>query len=236
MPKSAIVLAAGLGTRMRPLTDQRPKALVEVMGRPLIDYAFDRLAVADASPVVVNIHHFADQIEAHLAVRKQPRVILSDERAQLLGTGGGIAKALPALGGAPFFLLNSDSLWLEKTSNLLRLAQAFDEKRMDALLLLATVETTVGYDGNGDYFMDAAGKLRRHVGAGKAPFIYAGAAILAPALFNGAPKGAFALMPYFDRAQKNGRLFGLQLEGLFLHVGTPAALAAAEKAIRRAGA
>ena len=232
-PRGAVVLAAGLGTRMQPLTDGRPKALVEVMGRPLIDYAFERLQAADIGPVVVNVHHFADQIEAHLASRDQPKVIFSDERAELLGTGGGIAKALSRLGRAPFYLLNSDSLWLEKTSNLLRLREAFDPARMDALLLLTTPAYTVGYDGNGDYFMDVQGKLRRQLASGeKAPFIYAGAAILSPALFEGAPQGAFALTPLFDRAQEQGKLFGLALEGLFLHVGTPAAVAAAEDAIR----
>src|SRR5438477_7994602 len=153
-PKTAIVLAAGLGTRMRPLTDRWPKALVKVSGRPLIDHALDRLAAADVSSVVVNLHHFADQLETHLASRKRPRVIFSDERKQILGTGGGIAKALLQLGAAPFFLLNSDSMWLEgATPNLARLARAFDPGRMDTLLLLSPAAATVGYDGNGDYFM-----------------------------------------------------------------------------------
>ncbi len=236
-PKTAIVLAAGLGMRMRPLTDRRPKALVEVMGRPLIDHVLDRLAAADVSPVIVNLHHFADQIEAHLASRKRPKLIFSDEREQLLGTGGGIAKALSQLGAAPFFLLNSDSLWLEgKTSNLARLGRAFDAGQMDALLLLAAAATTIGYDGSGDYFMDARGALRRQAGNEKAPLIYAGAAVLSPKLFEGAPDGVFPLTPLFDRAQGKGRLFGLALEGSFLHVGTPEAVAAAEKAIRRARA
>ncbi|HXM31713.1 MAG TPA: nucleotidyltransferase family protein [Xanthobacteraceae bacterium] len=234
-PKAAIVLAAGLGTRMRPLTDRRPKALVEIMGRPLIDHVLDRLKAADVSTAVVNLHHFADQIEAHLASRKRPKVIFSDEREKLLGTGGGIAKTLSQLGAAPFFLLNSDSLWLEgKTSNLERLDHAFDVGRMDALLLLASAATTIGYDGSGDYFMDARGTLRRRLGAEKAPFIYAGAAILSPKLFEGAPNGVFPLTPLFDRAQEKGRLFGLALEGQFLHVGTPETVAAAEEAIRRA--
>jgi MurNAc alpha-1-phosphate uridylyltransferase len=236
-PKTAIVLAAGLGTRMRPLTDTRPKALVEVMGRPLIDHVLDRLAAADVGLAIVNLHHFADQFEAHLASRKRPKVIFSDEREQLLGTGGGVAKALSQLGAAPFFLLNSDSLWLEgATSNLARLGRAFDAGQMDALLLLAAAATTIGYDGSGDYFMDARGVLRRRLGAEKAPFIYAGAAILSPKLFEGAPDGVFPLTPLFDCAQERGRLFGLVLEGTFLHVGTPEAVSAAEEAIRRARA
>jgi N-acetyl-alpha-D-muramate 1-phosphate uridylyltransferase len=236
-PKTAIVLAAGLGARMRPLTDRRPKALVEVMGRPLIDYALDRLAAADISTAVVNLHHFADQLEAHLASRTRPKVIFSDEREQLLSTGGGVAKALSQLEAAPFFLLNSDSLWLEgKTSNLARLGHAFDAGRMDALLLLAPAATTIGYDGSGDYFMDAHCTLRRRLGAEIAPFIYAGAAILSPKLFEDASDGIFPLTPLFDRAQEKGRLFGLALEGQFLHVGTPEAVSAAEEAIRRARA
>jgi N-acetyl-alpha-D-muramate 1-phosphate uridylyltransferase len=236
-PKTAIVLAAGLGMRMRPFTDIRPKALVEVMGRPLIDHVLDRLAAADVSLAIVNLHHFADQIEAHLASRKQPKVIFSDEREKLLGTGGGVAKAHSQLGKAPFFLLNSDSLWLEgKTSNLARLGRAFDAGQMDALLLLAPATTTIGYDGNGDYFMDARGALRRQAGKEKAPFVYAGAAILSPSLFAGAPSGVFPLTPLFDRAQEKGRLFGLVLEGAFLHVGTPEAVSTAEEAIRRARA
>jgi N-acetyl-alpha-D-muramate 1-phosphate uridylyltransferase len=237
IPKTAIVLAAGLGTRMRPLTDRRPKALVEVMGRPLIDHVLDRLEAADVTTAIVNLHHFADLIETHLASRKRPRVIFSDEREKLLGTGGGIAKALSVLGATSFFLLNSDSLWLEgKTSNLARLGRAFDAGRMDALLLLAPVATTIGYDGNGDYFMDAHGALRRQAAGEKALFIYAGAAILSPKLFDGAPAGDFALTHLFDRAQQRGRLFGLALEGRFLHVGTPEAVSAAEEAIHRARA
>jgi len=160
----AIVLAAGLGTRMRPLTDARPKALVRVMGRPLIDYALDRLADAGVGSAVVNVHHFAEQLQAHLAARRQPQVIISDERGELLGTGGGIAKALPLLGEAPFFLLNSDSLWLETgDSNLARLGRAFNAGRMDALLLLASAAATTGYDERGDYFMSADGALRCRV-------------------------------------------------------------------------
>ena len=233
----AIVLAAGLGTRMRPLTDARPKALVRVMGRPLIDYALDRLADAGVGSAVVNVHHFAEQLQAHLAARRQPQVIVSDERGELLGTGGGIARALPLLGEAPFFLLNSDSLWLETgDSNLARLGRAFNAGRMDALLLLASAAATTGYDERGDYFLSADGALRRRSGAEAAPFVYAGAAVLSPALFKDAPGGAFPLTSLFDRAETARRLCGLLLEGLFLHVGTPEAVAAAEKAIRRADA
>jgi MurNAc alpha-1-phosphate uridylyltransferase len=232
-----MVLAAGLGTRMRPLTDDRPKALVEVMGRPLIDHVLDRLAAAGVDFAIVNLHHFADRLERHLAARSRPRVIIADERKQLLGTGGGIAKALPQLGNAPFFLVNSDSLWLEKgASNLARLDGAFDPARMDALLLLASTSAATGYDERGDYFAMPDGTLQRRTTEQEAPFIYAGAAVLSPALFKGAPEGAFALTPFFDQAQRRQRLHGLILDGMFLHVGTPEAVVAAEKAIRHAGA
>src|SRR5262249_48994773 len=208
---------------------------VEVMGRPLIDHALDRLAAAGVSPAVVNLHHFADQLQAHLTRRGAPKIIISDERKELLNTGGGIARALLQLGEAPFFLLNSDSFWVEgNASNLTRLADRFDAKRMDALLLLAPIAAAIGYEGNGDYFLEQEGCTRRRLGGDKAPFIYAGAAILSPALFRGAPNGAFPLTPLFDRAERAGRLCGLALEGLFLHVGTPAAIAAAEEAIRAA--
>jgi MurNAc alpha-1-phosphate uridylyltransferase len=226
-----MVLAAGIGNRMRPLTNSRPKPLVEVAGRALIDHNLDRLAAAKIATAVVNLHHFADLLEAHLRKRTAPKIEFSDERALLLDTGGGIAKALPLLGTAPFFLVNSDSLWLEKVSNLARLGDAFNPARMDAMLLLAAPENTVGYEGRGDYFGDETGLLRRRATDEHAPLTYAGGALLSPALFERTPKGAFPLLPLFDRAQAKGRLFGLELEGLFLHVGTPAAIPLAEDAI-----
>ncbi len=231
-PKIAMVLAAGIGKRMRPLTDARPKPLVEVAGRALIDHNLDRLASAGVSTAVVNLHHFADMLEAHLKTRTAPTIAFSDERSLLLDTGGGIAKALPLLGDAPFYLVNSDSLWLEKNSNLARLARAFDPARMDALLLLARAENTVGYEGRGDYFPGNDGLFRRRAPEETAPLTYAGGAILSPALFAGAPEDAFPLLPLFDRAQAKGRLSGIELDGHFLHVGTPEAIPLAEAAIR----
>lgn len=231
-PRTAMVLAAGIGQRMRPLTDDRPKPLVEVAGRALIDHNLDRLASENVATAVVNLHHFADKLEAHLKSRVSPKIVFSDERAMLLNTGGGIAKALPLLGDAPFFLVNSDSLWLEKNSNLARLARMFDASKMDALLLLAKAENTAGYEGKGDYFLENSGHLRRLAAQEAAPFTYAGGALLSPELFTDAPAGAFPLLPLFDRAQASGRLFGLELDGLFLHVGTPAAIKLAENAIR----
>ena len=232
MPKSAIVLAAGLGTRMRPYNGHMPKPLVTVGGRSLIDYGLDRLAEAGVERAVVNVHHLADAVEQHLASRKRPRIIISDERGSLLGTGGGIAKALPQLGDAPFFLVNSDTLWLDGVKpNCARLAASFDESAMDALLLLAPSVGSLGYQGRGDYSMLPDGRLRRRGEHEVAPFIYAGAALLSPALFADAPQGTFALTHLFDRAATAGRLFGLRLDGIWMHVGTPDAVAAAEAAL-----
>jgi MurNAc alpha-1-phosphate uridylyltransferase len=234
-PRIAMVLAAGIGNRMRPLTDTKPKPLVEVAGRTLIERNLDRLAAANVSAAIVNLHHFADMLEAHLKKCTKPVIVFSNEREALLDTGGGIAKALPLLGDAPFFLANSDSLWLEENSNFMRLAREFDPQRMDALLLLARAENTVGYEGRGDYFLEAGGFLRRRSPQESAPFTYAGGAILSPALFKDAPMGAFPLLKLFDHAQASGRLFGLELEGRFLHVGTPAAIPLAEEALRAHG-
>ena len=232
MPKSAIVLAAGLGTRMRPYNGHIPKPLVEVGGKSLIDYGLDRLADAGVERAVVNVHHLADAVERHLSTRRKPHIVISDERGGLLGTGGGIVKALPQLGDAPFFLVNSDTLWLDGVKpNFTRLAENFDARTMDALLLLAPTAGSVGYSGRGDYAMLPDGRLRRRAEQELVPFIYAGAAILSPALFAAAPAGAFPLTLPFDRAGEKGRLFGLRLEGVWMHVGTPEAVAAAEAAL-----
>ena len=234
-PNRAIVLAAGLGTRMRPYNGHVPKPLVQIGGKSLIDYSLDRLADAGVERVVVNVHHLADAVERHLASRKRPQIVISDERAELLGTGGGIAKAMPQLGDAPFFLVNSDTVWLDGVKpNFARLADAFDPATMDALLLLAPTAESIGYGGRGDFAMLPDGRLRRRGEREVVPFVYAGAAILSPALFAGAPAGAFPLTPLFDRAGAKDRLFGLRLEGLWMHVGTPEAVAAAEAALAAA--
>ncbi len=232
MPKSAIVLAAGLGTRMRPYNGHIPKPLVAVGGKSLIDYGLDRLADAGVERAVVNVHHLAEAVERHLASRQKPRIVISDERGELLGTGGGIAKALLLLGDEPFFLVNSDTLWLDGVKpNFARLAEVFDAERMDVLLLLAPTAGSLGYEGRGDYTMLADSRLRRRGEQEVVPYIYAGAAILSPALFAGAPAGAFPLTLLFNRAGETGRLFGLRLEGVWMHVGTPEAVAAAEAAL-----
>ncbi len=231
----AMVLAAGLGTRMRPLTDTLPKPLVEVAGAPLIDHVLTRVAQAGIPEAVVNVHHHADLLEAHLRQRQgPPRIQISDERGMLLETGGGVLKALPELGAGPFIAINADTIWVEGfRPNLVRLADRFDPQEMDALLLLAASALSVGYDGLGDFVMDAAGRLTRRGERLVAPFVYAGACVLKPSLFEGMAQGAFSLNRVFDKAAEEGRLFGLRLEGVWMHVGTPDAIALAEEAIAR---
>jgi MurNAc alpha-1-phosphate uridylyltransferase len=227
-----MVLAAGLGTRMRPLTDRIPKPLVKVSGRPLLDHVLDRLDAAGVETAVINVHYLPDTIIGHLKGRTKPQIVISDERDAILGTGGGVVRAMPQLGNAPFFHLNSDTLWIEGARpNLDRLAEAFDPQSMDALLLLAPTATSIGYDGRGDFAMAPDGRLRRRAERDVVPFVFAGAAILTPALFKDAPEGEFALTELFRRAEEQGRLYGLRLEGAWMHVGTPQAIGEAESAI-----
>jgi len=231
-PETAMILAAGLGERMRPLTDKKPKPLIDVAGKPLIGHVLDKLQDAGVAEAVINVHYLADLIEERLGSRKQPRVIFSDERRQLLNTGGGIVKALPRLGAGPFYLVNSDSIWIDGVrQNLLRLAENFDPARMDALLLLAPSATSIGYSGRGDFAMTPDGRLRARAEREVVPFVYSGVAILSPALFKNAPEGAFSLTKLFDRASEAERLYGLRLDGVWMHVGTPDAIALAEDAI-----
>lgn len=231
-PKRAMVLAAGLGTRMRAFNGRIPKPLVKVGGKALIDYVLDRLAEQGVECAVVNVHHLADQIERHLAQRQHPQIVISDERNELLGTGGGVVKALPKLGAEPFFHVNSDTIWIDGVKpNLGRLAAAFNPARMDALLLLAPAASSIGYSGRGDFLMASDGRLARRGEREVVPFVYAGAAILTPAFFTAAPHGTFSMSPLFERAAEAGRLCGLRLEGVWMHVGTPEAVQAAEKAI-----
>jgi MurNAc alpha-1-phosphate uridylyltransferase len=226
-----MVLAAGFGTRMRPLTDRMPKPLVPVAGRALLDHVLDKLAEAGVTDAVVNVHYLPDQIIDHTATRTKPRVTISDERDAVLGTGGGVVKALPLLGDAPFYHLNADTLWIDGAQpNLARLADAFDPARMDILLLMAPTADSIGYSGSGDYAMLPDGTLRRRKEREVVPFVYAGVAILSPTIFAGSPAGEFALTKLFDRASEQGRLFGLRLDGLWMHVGTPDAVQAAEQA------
>ncbi|MCA1299852.1 nucleotidyltransferase family protein [Stappia indica] len=232
-PRNAMILAAGMGKRMRPVTATTPKPLIHVGGKALIDRAMDKLEAVGVESCVVNVHYLADLVEVHVSRRARPPVKISDERDQLLETGGGIARALPLLGEEPFFLLNSDSTWIEGvTPNLELMARSWDPERMDALLLISEYVDSVGYDGRGDFRMDVDGRLERRAERTVAPFAYAGAAILHPRLFEAAPEGAFSLNVLFDVAIERGSLYGVRMEGLWLHVGTPPAIEAAEKAIR----
>ena len=227
--EAAMVLSAGLGTRMRPLTEAVPKPLVAVAGKPLIDHVLDRLAGAGIGHAIINVHHLADQLVAHLARRTIPRVSISDEREHLLDSGGGVVKALPRLGPGPFLIHNCDSIWTEgEASNLAKLAGCWNETTMDCLLLLAPAAASLGYQGRGDFALEASGRIRRRGADATVPYAFAGVSLAHPRLFDGAPTGAFSLNRPWDAAIARGRAFGIVLEGQWMHVGDPAAVAAAE--------
>lgn len=233
-PTRAMVLAAGLGVRMRPLTNDRPKPMVPLAGRPLIDHVLDRLAAAGIATAVVNLHYKPGVLRAHLAKRKRPHVVFSDETDALLDTGGGVAKALSLLAGGPFLIHNSDTVWTEGIgANLTRLIEAWDPARMDSLLLLAPTVRSLGYDGRGDFAMDTLGHLRRRQPKEVVPYAFAGVSIATAKLFDGAPAGAFSLNLLWDRAIAANRLFGVRMDGTWMHVGDPAALAVAEAHLAR---
>ncbi|MCC7271311.1 MAG: nucleotidyltransferase family protein [Alphaproteobacteria bacterium] len=230
----AMVLAAGLGSRLRPLTDSLPKPLVMVAGETLIDRILDRLVEAGVEEVTVNLHHRADQLAGHLARRQRPRIALSREDA-LLETGGGVRKALPHFGDAPFFVVNGDVLWRNgRRSALERLASGWDAGTMDAILLLQRTVTAVGYDGNGDFMLSQDGRIRRPDPGEIPPYVYAGVQILHPRLFAGTPEGPFSLNRLYDRAAAAGRLGGIVHDGEWYHIGTPEALREAEDILGRA--
>lgn len=234
MPDTAMVFAAGLGTRMRPITNSLPKPLVKVGGKALIDHVLDEFAAAGVARAIVNVHWLPDQIENHLAGRVAPRVIVSDERPLLLDQGGGIRKVLPLLGDRPFFVANTDAFWTGRAGfNLRRLAAAWDPDRMDVLLLLAATRGGVGVDWDGDFHMDAQGRLTKRREPEFAPFVYSGIGILKPGLFAGETREVFRLAPTFFTAAEQGRLFGVPLEGTWMHVGTPEAIGEAERALTR---
>jgi MurNAc alpha-1-phosphate uridylyltransferase len=228
--KTAMVLAAGLGRRMRPLTADRPKPLVEVGGRMLIDRVLDRLAAGGVRRAVVNVHYMGDQIIEATRSRTAPQIIISEERDELLDTGGGVLKALPSLGDEAFIVHNSDSIWVEGVDdNLARLNRYWDPAAMDCLMLLAMTRTSTGYDARGDFTMSSEGVVERRGEHEMAPFAYTGVSIMHPRLFVDAPEGAFSLNRLWDRAIANGRLYGLRLEGRWMHVGSPLGLAQAEE-------
>lgn len=232
IPDTAMVLAAGLGSRMRPLTDTLPKALVAVGGRPLIDRTLERFEEIGVKRVVINLHHKGGLLRSHLADRRRPALLFSDEGERLLDTGGGVAKALPLLGPAPFYVANGDALWFDAFGNALRrMAGLFEPAEMDALLLLNPTVGAVGYRGLGDFVMLADGHLERRQQNRTAPFVFTGVQLLAPDLFADCPAGAFSLNRLYDRAAGAGRLFGLRHHGDFMAIDTPEALAEAEAAL-----
>lgn len=230
-PRTAMILSAGLGTRMRHLTANTPKPLVQVAGKPLIDHVLERLEAAGIERAVVNVHHFADQLQRHLVTRKGVAVTISDERDVLLDSGGGVRKALAdgLLGPDPFVIHNCDSIWTEGAgTNLDRLLATWNEDAMDCLLLLSSTADSLGFHGRGDFALDPVGRLRRPAEREVVPFAFAGVSIMHPRLLDGAPEGPFSLNRPWDRAIERGRAFGVRLEGHWMHVGDPDAVAAAE--------
>jgi MurNAc alpha-1-phosphate uridylyltransferase len=228
MIKTAMVMAAGHGTRMRPLTNDRSKAMVEVGGRPLIDHMLDRLDAAGVERAIVNVHAFADQLEAHLKARTTgPEIIISCERDQLLETGGGLVKALPLLGADPILICNIDAVWIEFSPVLTTLINAWDPEEMDNLLLLAPKPRTLGYPGLGDFDMDRDGRLSWKQGE-KAFWVYAGVEIFTPACAVGYPEEKFSRTKIWQKSIDRGRVFGLPIPGYWMHVGDPETLKAAE--------
>ncbi len=228
--KTAMVLAAGLGTRMRPLTDHRPKALVEVGGKALIDHVLDRLAEAGVETAIVNVHHFAEQMEEHLAGRRHPTVVISDERAALLDSGGGIKAARAVLGDDPIFIANIDSLWIGgSTPPLEQMKAAWDPERMDMLLLLVPKGQGIGFEGPRGFFIDDDGRITHSADdANPAPLANIGFQIMKPGLLDQEPDGAFSILPVWWRLQKAGRIFGVVMDAFWMHVGDPAARDEAE--------
>lgn len=231
--ESAMVMAAGIGKRMRPLTATRPKPLVRVAGKPLIDHSLDRIEAAGIPHVVVNVHYLADALEAHLAAQKRPfSIAVSDERGELLETGGGMVKALPQLRGDPILIVNSDNIWTDgPQDSILNLARHWDGERMDALLLVVRQASAAGHSGRGDFHMDPSGQLSRRKPGRVAPFVYTGVQLISPRLLEDAPDGAFSTNILWDRAIAAGRLYGLSHMGQWFEVGTPTAIAPTEMAL-----
>lgn len=220
MITQAMVLAAGEGRRLRPLTDHTPKPLIPVGGKTMLDHALDQLAIVGVKRCVVNTHHLADQIQEHVKNRTSPRVIISHETT-LLGTGGGLVKALPHFGGEPFFVLNADIWWRDTShSSLLHLTQFWDSSKMDALLLLVPVENALGYTGVGDYFLTLKGHASYRQNQPTAPYIFSGIRIIHPRLLAGQEIHPFSIVPLFHKAEEQGRLFGLAYDGGWGDIGT----------------
>ena len=228
-----MVMAAGLGKRMRPLTATRPKPLVEVAGKALLDHVLDRLKTAGVRKVVVNVHYLADAVEAHLASRQHGlEVIISDERSLLLETGGGLVKAAPLIDCDPFLALNSDNLWIDGPADTLKLlASQWDDSKMDALLLLVPLARALNHQGMGDFHMDGTGRLRRRERSHVAPFVFTGIQIVSKRLLRDPPEGPFSTNLLWDRAIEEGSCFGAVHQGLWFDVGTPQCIQLTETAL-----
>ena len=234
MPSTAMVFAAGLGTRMRPITDSLPKPLIKVGGRALLDHCLDRFSEAGVERAIVNVHYLPDMIIHHLRDRKRPQIIISDERSKLLDQGGGIRKVMKELGDQPFFVCNTDAFWIEgPLNNLQRLADAWNPAIMDILLLVASTPHSIGVDWPGDFMMDTSGLLTKRTEQEVAPFVYSGIGIVKPELFENETREVFGLAQYFFTAAQQGRLYGQRLDGQWLHVGKPGTIAEAEAALSR---
>jgi len=233
IPKTAMVFAAGLGKRLRPLTDTTPKPLLNVAGRTILDRILDRMVAAGIRKAVVNTHYLADQVEAQLAHRDKPEIVVSREPS-LLETGGGVKNALPLLGPAPFYVVNGDVLWLDGARDtLIRLGRNMDESAMEGLLLLNPVVNAGDYRGQGDFFLDQLGHIRRRVACQVAPFVFTGIQILHPRLFDKTPDGPFSLNLLYDRAIESNRLYGIVHDGEWFHLGAQAGLVRAESELGR---
>ena len=231
-----MTLAAGFGKRMRPLTNDRPKPMVELDGKPMIDHVLARLASAGIERTIVNLHYQADVLEQYLTLRnEEPAILFSNERDEILDTGGGIKRALALIGDQPFLLHNSDSVWIEtNTNNLAALVAQYDPDKMDALLLMAPIDTSLGYTGAGDFFIEDQGRLRRRGPNEVSPNVFTGVSILHPRVFDDSPDGPFSINLLWDRAIAQGRVYGIPFEGQWMHVGTPDALIEAQKVLQHA--
>lgn len=235
MVDQAFILGAGFGSRMRPLTDTIPKPMVKLAGKPLIDHVIDRLASVGVKKIVVNVHYLADVLETHLHQRNDVELIISDERDELLDTGGGVYKALPHFGDEPFFIHNSDSVWVENGhDNLAELIKKFDPQKMNNLLCLANKNTSLGYDGNGDFLLTNEGLISRKPSDVTSDHVFIGASIATKNLFEKSPEGPFSLNKLWDASIAKNRVYGIKHQGIWMHVGTTEALSEAEDCIRQA--
>ncbi len=236
-PKAAMVLGAGFGTRMRHLTEDRPKPMVMFAGKPMIDHVLDGLKGAGVREAVVNVHYKADVLENHLLERaERPKVYISDERSDILNTGGGVARGLdnyPILKEDAFILHNSDSVWYEhEVNNIKQLIAAWDSEKMDCLMMLAKRDDSIGYSGKGDFYLREGGVLERQSGDRESDYIFAGVSIQHPRIFQNAPKGAFSINDLWNNSLEQGRVFGIAHHGRWMHVGTPEALIEAEAVLK----